>query len=205
EFADRGLAALRALPGVRSAGLTSSIPLGSDFGMRMILAEGYRPAQGESLVGSYRNAVTPGYFESIRARLVKGRAFDERDGPEAPRTIIVDRRLARRFWPNEDPIGRRMYFPSRGDLYTIGPETATLTVIGVVDDIKLRGVVDTMGPIGAYYRSYDQAPERAVTFAVHTAGPSATFADAVRSAIARIDPQMPVYAVRTMDDRAADA
>lgn len=205
QFADRALAAVRALPGVESAGLTSSIPLGNDYGMRMILAEGYRPAPGESLVGSYRSAISDGYFETIHTRIVSGRAFDRRDRADAMNTIIVDSRLARRFWPGQDPIGRRMYFPSRGDLFSIPAGTPTFTVVGVVDDVRLRGVADPVEPIGSYYRPYDQAPDRVLTFAVRTAGPPASLAEPVRSAIAGIDPQLPTYDVRTMEERVDEA
>jgi predicted permease len=202
DFADRALAGLRALPGVRTAALTSSIPLGDDYGMRMILGEGYRLAPGETLVGSYRSAVSEGYFETMRGRLVRGRSFDRRDGPDASATIIIDTRLARRFFPGQDPIGRRMYFPTRADLYTITSATPLFTIVGVVEDMKLRGVIDSMGPIGSYYRPYSQAPERVVTFAMQTEAPPTSLSDAVRSAVARIDPQLPVYDVRTMDQRA---
>jgi predicted permease len=205
EFAGRSLTAIRALPGVRSAGLTSSIPLGDDYGMRMILGEGYRLAPGESLVGSYRSAVSDGYFETMRGRLVGGRWFTRGDSADSAKTIIIDSRLARRFFPGQDPIGRRMYFPTRGDLYMITSETPLFTIVGVVEDMKLRGVVDAMGPIGSYYRPYSQAPERLVTFAIQTAAPPATLSDAVRSTIARIDPQLPLYDVQTMAQRADEA
>ena len=71
---------------------------------------------GESLISPTQNFVSDGYFEAMKIRLVRGRFFDARDTAEAPRTIIVDERLAQKFWPGQDPLGRRMYLPeqSRG-------------------------------------------------------------------------------------------
>jgi hypothetical protein len=134
-FTDEALTAARALPGVRAVGTTTSIPFGNDFNARIIMAEGYRPNPGEGLFGPYRSVVTPGYFEAMQVRLSSGRFFTERDTAESRGVATVDTRLARRFWPGLDSIGRRLYFLNRADLYQIDEKTPRFVVVGVVDEL----------------------------------------------------------------------
>ena len=100
------------LPRCRVSGATDNLPLGNNASASAILAEGYQAKKGESLIAPSEARVSPGYFETMRARLVAGRFFDERDTADATKVIMIDDRLARRFWPNQNPIGRRMYKPS---------------------------------------------------------------------------------------------
>ena len=106
----------------------------------VIIAEGYVPKPGEPVVSGVRSFVTPGYFEAVGTPLVRGRYFDERDNQPASRAIIIDERLARRFWPDGDAIGRRMFWPTNpSEISTIDANTPWLTVIGVVRNARLRG------------------------------------------------------------------
>ena len=191
-----------ALPGVKKAGLTDVIPLGGSYNDSIILAEGYVMAPGESLISPSRSSVSPEYFEAMGIRLVAGRAFDERDIEGARRAIIVDQRLARHFWPDRDPIGQRMFSPnSAEDLLALPPEEDRYTVVGVVDEIKLRGPVEDRTPVGAYYFPHAQGPNRRLTFALRIAGDPATVADSLRRSIAEIDPELALYDVRLMEER----
>ena len=92
-----------------AAGATTTIPWGGDHSDSVILAEGYVMKPGESLISPEQVTVTPGYFEAMHIAMVAGRPFDERDRESAPGAIIVDERLAHHFWPDRNPIGRRMY------------------------------------------------------------------------------------------------
>jgi len=107
-FAAEAVRRIAALPGVTQAGATSNIPFGGRYSDSVILAEGYQMAPGESLISPSRVRVTPGFFEAMRIPLKRGRLFDGRDTKGTPRVAIVDERLARKFWPGRDPIGRRM-------------------------------------------------------------------------------------------------
>ena len=100
-FANRLLERVRAIPGVEAAGITSNIPLGNNFNDSVILAEGYVMAPGESLISPYNTDVTPGFFEAMRIPLVRGRMFRDSDDERAPKVVIVDQRLAARFFGNE--------------------------------------------------------------------------------------------------------
>lgn len=202
-FVERVGNELQQLPGVVAAGATSAMPFGRDYRMRMLLAEGYRPARNEPLVGSFRAVITPGYLEAVRARLVHGRTFNHTDGAEAPKSVIIDTVLARRYWPDDNPVGRRMFYPvSSADPYAITETTEMYTVVGVVQEIKLRGFVDGVGHMGASYFPYAQSPERLIAFAIRTSGEPRSVSRPLSAAINRIDPDLPVFDLQTMAARA---
>ena len=193
---------LRRLPGVVAAGLTTSIPFGKVYSNSVILAEGHQMAPGESVISPTRVKVGDGYFEAMGVTLEAGRFIDARDTETARRAVVVDEPLARRFWPGADPIGRRMYFPSGPDRgVTPPPESEWLTVVGVVKAIQLRGIGSNAGPgqFGMYFLSYRQFPERHVTFALRTQVDPPALVNAVRTVIARIDPDVAFYDARPMD------
>jgi predicted permease len=193
---------VRALPGVTGVGVTDTIPFGGNNSDSVILAEGYQMRPGESLISPSRVVVSPGFFEAMGATLVRGRFFDTRDSATGPKAIIVDEKLARRFWPNGDPVGRRMYRPTDiNNLLEITDKTVFLTVVGVVHDLKLRNLVDGNGDVGAYFYPIDQDPRRGLAFAIKAAGDPMALAGAVRSAINGLDRELPVYDVQTMTTR----
>jgi predicted permease len=202
QFATDAVRAIRTVPGVVAAGVTTSIPFGDDFSQGVMLPEGYGMTPGESLIAPYTSRVTPGYFEAMRVPLRRGRFFDDRDTAESSKVVIVDERLARRFWPGADPVGRRMYEPTdRNDLFAISDKTPWFTVIGVVKEIKLRGLVEGVGDTGAFYTALAQRPAGGLTFAIRTSDAPLSVASAIRTEIARIDRELPVFDVQTMTDR----
>jgi predicted permease len=202
RFMDEALRAIRSLPGVIAAGATTAIPFGDEFSQDVIFPEGYQLNPGDSLVALYRSNVTPGYFETMGVRLISGRLFEERDRADAPRAVIVDERLAKRFWPGINPVGRRMFEPeSDKDLTVITDKTTWYTVVGVVGEVKLRGLVEGVGDSGAYYFPQAQSPSSRVTFTIRTAGAPQSLANAVRAAVAQIDRELPVFDVLTMAER----
>ena len=201
---DRLLAAVRAIPGVQAAGVTTTVPMSGDHSDSVIFAEGYQPAPGESLISPSQVFVSPGYFEAMRTELRAGRFFDARDVEGAQRTIIVDERLARKFWPNQSPIGRHMWFPGNvQNLMEPPPRAEWMQVVGVVENVRLDGLID--GPsfrtVGAYYMPIGQSDERGLTLAVRTAQDPLSVTSAVRAQLASIDPELPFYGVRTMNER----
>jgi predicted permease len=200
----RILDAVRTLPGVEAAGGTTTVPMSGDHSDSVIFAEGYQPAPGESLISPSQVWISPGYFEAMRTELRAGRFFDARDVEGAPRTIIVDEQLARKFWPNQDPIGRSMWFPANVEnLMEPPPRDQWMRVVGVVENVRLDGLVD--GPafrtVGAYYMPLAQSGARGMTLAVRTANDPASVTNAIRAQIAHIDAELPFYGVRTMVER----
>jgi putative ABC transport system permease protein len=201
-FSARLLERVRALPGVQHAGLTSSIPFGGDYSDSVILAEGYQMAPGESLISPYRIRASPGYFESMGIRPLAGRLFNEGDSDNMPKVVIVDQKLARRFWGNANPVGRRMFQPDDAkDITKPGPNARWSTVVGVVPEIRISGLVSTDDRVGAYYFPLAQETPRAMTLTVKAAADPASLTPAIRRELASIDPEMPLYGVLSMQQR----
>ena len=202
DFMNRALSAIRVIPGVSFAGATEAIPLGNNHNDSVILAEGYQMKPGESLISPLRISVTPGYFEAMGISMVRGRAFDDRDSQTTPRVIIVDERLARHFWPNGDPIGRRMYFPGDSkDLLKIDQNTVWFTVAGVARTLRYENLDDSGATVGAYYLSNAQQPVNNFTLALKTSSDPASVVRALRTEIARLDPDLAIFDVHSMSER----
>jgi predicted permease len=201
-FATRLLDRVRALPGVGHAGLTSNIPFGGDYSDSVILAEGYQMAPGESLISPYRVSVTRGYFEAMGIPAVAGRLFTDSDTDTSPGVVIVDQKLARRFWGDTSPVGRRMFSPDNAkDLTKPGPKARWYTVVGVVPEVRISGLVATDDRVGAYYFPLTQDVRRAMTVTVKTAGDPMAMTPLVRRELAAIDPELPLYSVMSMRER----
>jgi len=214
NFTHEALRQMRALPGVTAVGATNAIPFGGNNSNSVIFAEGYQMKPGESVIAPRRVSVSPGFFEAMGVRLVRGRFFDERDSTRGPtataiggqqmsaRSIIVDETLAKRFWPAQDPVGRRMYFPNDiKDLTAITDTTVFHTVVGVIADIKLSDLTDGERSVGAYFFSTDQEVPGFLTFAVKTAGDPATLTSAVRGVVNSLDRELPVFETQSMEQR----
>jgi predicted permease len=203
-FMTRALERVRAVPGVVQAGATTTIPFGGSRSDSVILAEGYQMKPGESLLSPHQIDVTPGYFETLQVPLVDGRYFSESDTDTSPRVIIVDEPLANRFWRGTSPIGRRMWQPDSAEELTKGPgpKSRFYTVVGVVKRVSVGGLVENADDsrVGAYYFPYAQTPASFMTFAIRAAGDPVSLTGAVRREIVAIDPEMPLYGVRTMDE-----
>jgi predicted permease len=199
RFTDEALRRVQALPGVKTAGATDSLPLGNSTSASAILAEGYQAQPGESLLAPAEVRASHGYLEAIGARLVAGRFFSERDVATSQRVIIVDDRLARRFWPNQNPLGRRMYRPGDGDdLTAVTDKTEFMTVVGVVGEMKLRSLTDGENLVGAYFIPLAQEPRSDLTFVLTADGDPGMLSGALRREVAAVDAQLPVFEMQPM-------
>ncbi len=201
-FDNRLLERVRTLPGVQAAGLTSNLPLSGNYSDSVILAEGYVMKPGESLISPFQTRITPGYFEAMKVPLLRGRFFTASDVEQAPRAVIVDDRLAARFWGTDDPIGRRLWQPdSAGELKDgPGPKSKFYTVVGVVGSVRMTGLTEK-APVGSYYFAMAQDSARTVTLVVRGAGQPDTLVSSIRRELAGIDPELPFYSVRPMQER----
>jgi predicted permease len=201
-FTDEALRRVRALPGVATAGATDTIPFGGNHNDSVILAEGYQMKPGESVISPSAVDATPGYFETMGIPLHRGRTFQDSDTGGTLPVVIVDERLARRFWPGQDPIGRRLYKPEDiNDLLAITPKTVFFTVVGVVADVTLDDLTEGGKSVGTYYFAMAQDTSRFVTFALKTSAPPEAVGSALRSAVASLDRELPVFDVQTMEQR----
>jgi putative ABC transport system permease protein len=115
---------------------------------------------------------------------------------------MIDERLARRFWPGVDAVGRRMAEPdSPQDIVTPGPNIRWLTIVGVVSEIRMSGLVETEDRAGAVYFPLSQRPQANMTLAVRSEGDPVALTSPVRRALSEIDPELPLFSVRSMTDR----
>jgi ABC-type antimicrobial peptide transport system permease subunit len=115
---------------------------------------------------------------------------------------MVDEKLAARFWPDQDPLGRRMYFPTDiNDMLTVTKDTVFVTVVGVVRDIKLHDLTEADKMVGTYFFPMAQVRPRLITFAVKTAGSGTSIPAEMRTAIAQVDRELPLFDVQTMEER----
>jgi predicted permease len=202
----RILEAARSIPGVDHAGLTSTVPMSGDYSSSVIFAEGYVMKPGESLISPSQAVVSDGYFEAMKTTLVKGRLFTGGDTAESTRVAIIDERLAAKFWPGQDPIGRRLYQPeSVEDVLAITPNTKFYNVVGVVKEVQVLGLATGVEPVGAYYFPYSQEPDRGPFIALRTSVAPESVISTLRTKIAAIDAELPLYGIHTMVERMDDS
>jgi predicted permease len=217
-FIERTLERLRAVPGVAAAGVTNQIPLGGGNSDSVILAEGSLPEPGESLISPTRSVASPGYFEAMGIDVLEGRSFEQRDVEGSLPVIIVDRRLAKRFWPDGAVLGKRVIVPSSAEDLLRHDDAPKATVIGIVESVSMQGPLNASdGENGAYYFPVAQASSSFVTFALRVARNAQSAAtnaqgaatdarsliEPVRRVLAEIDPEMPLFDVRTQRERLA--
>jgi predicted permease len=189
-----------ALPGVRSVGAISHLPLDDYPNWYSPYApEGVPDDQTAALLADYR-AITPGYFRSMGARLSEGRAFDASDGASGRMVVIVDDVLARATWPGETAVGKRLAVERFTDE---GFASGQAEVVGVVEHVKSHSLL-RQGR-GQIYIPYTQSARERLSFVVKTEGDAAALAPAIRKAFAGMEPNRAVAKVRTMDSYVAEA
>lgn len=200
---NRILERLRGIPGVAAAGATTTLPFSGNYSDSVIIAEGYQMQPGESLISPTQVLVSDGYFEAMGARLREGRFFSAEDAENRPKTIIIDERLARRFWPKGDAIGKHLYFPQNIQNIMAKPsDDQLMTIVGIIDTMRMRGLVDTESQkTGAYFIPMRQQVARTMGLAIRTNQAPDSVIGAARRELAQIDPEMPFYGVRTLEDR----
>lgn len=189
---DRVLTGIRSLPGVELAGGGTGVPFSSGYNDTVIAPEGYSAKPGESLISPIQLRVTPGYLETLGLRAVHGRLFDARDTNESQRVVILDERLARRFFGDADAVGKRLYFPP-----TPRPD-AWITVVGVVRSIRLEDLSGAGNPNGVYYLPWHQNPSRQLGIVWRGRDETAAL---IRSEFARLAPGGALFELRSMTER----
>src|SRR5262249_39137779 len=182
--------AVSALPGIQSAGLVYEIPLAAGGTNGSISIQG---RQGEDL-NSDKQYIGGSYFQALRIPLLKGRFFDSRDTADSPKAVIINRTFARQFFPNQDPIGKRVDV-SWGD-------TGWCEVIGVVGDTKLTNLAAANRPstFMLYAQNAPILQFLGVNLVVRTSQEPVSAVQSIRSAIQKIDRNQPLDEIKTMDD-----
>jgi predicted permease len=188
EIGDR----ISRLPGVTAQGLVTPLPLTGGVGWGGINVEGYTPPPGQELQVDQRVASTD-YFRAMKIPLLKGRYFDDHDTSDGQQVAIIDEQFAQRFWPRDNPIGKHLWFDPK----------KPITIAGVVGMVKQYGL-DNASKIVVYF-PHQQGPANGVYLVARTASEPADLANAMVREIHAVDAGVPVYDIRTMQERLYDS
>jgi putative ABC transport system permease protein len=200
------LSRAKALPGVESASLAFSVPLGYYGDGSSVYPEGQPASSDKRAPGAGINCVTPDYFSTIRMKIVEGRAFTEADTNTSTPVAIVNQTMAERLWPHQDALGRHFRlggsegpFKSAGQ----GAPVPLVTVVGVVQNAKVQGLVDAPGNF--FYVPQTQNYKNMHVLHLRTSVPPQTLIAPVEALVHTLDPSLPVFDVMTMDRAVAGA
>jgi predicted permease len=199
---EQTLTELRSLPGIRSASVTAPSPMDAAWDLMSCVPEGSHPPEPRGTYTAYMRGTSPGYFATIGQRLLRGRDFAETDRADAPPVCIVNESFARRFWPGQDPLGKRV---KHGRLDNPRPWS---TVVGIVADTKSIAdprdgeVVGTVAlPLSRWLANGGDE----MTFVMESAGEPKSLETSLRQALARADSRLAVYRLHSLDEAAAES
>jgi putative ABC transport system permease protein len=193
---------LRARPDVDTAAAIYGLPLtGFGYSISMSTLDGRTLQHDEQIERSVQiRVVTPDYFRTMGVPVVRGRAIADQDRPGAEQVVVVNETAAARLWPHQDPLGRRMTLGTR---LGVGGASAGGTVVGVVGDVRDYGADSTVRP--TVYQAYVQFPVDSVSFVVKDRRDATAFVEPARTLLANLDPDLPMFDVRTMDALASQS
>jgi predicted permease len=189
------LAKLRSLPGVAAAGGLSPLPLSGDNFIISFQIEGHPVAEADEPSADTRFA-SPEIFRTLGIPLIAGRDFNERDDLQSPRVVIVNEAFAKRFFPNENPLGK-LITPG---LREHGKKVAR-QIVGVVGDVRHKALSEEVTP--EYYLPYSQIPGSGMSICLRASGDPTGLTSAARSTLFSMDPDLPIYDVKTMTNYVA--
>ncbi len=196
----------KTLPGVESASLSFSIPLGYYNDGNSVYPEGHETqSKDQRAPGAGINPVSPDYFSTMRMKILKGRALTDADTASSEHVAIVNETMAKRFWPDRDPIGQRFSTGGSEGPFKSAPGAPSpwLTVVGVVRDAKVQGL---LGPPGNfYYVPQTQNYKSIHVLQLRTSVPPQSLIVPVEALVRELDPSVPVYDVMTMDQAMSGA
>jgi predicted permease len=192
EFYKNLLSRVRALPGVASASIANSVPMGYYSNFEPVTIEGYEPPPGKSVPTLNYNVISPDYLKTLGIALLRGRTFTDADDDKAPYVAIVNEAMVKEYWPKLDPIGRR---------FKIGSDQKHfIEVVGVAKDSRYQGL---SGPINPYFYLpvvQHYAINSLETLQVHTAGAPGAMIPEMERVIESLAPELPVFDVKTMTE-----
>jgi predicted permease len=192
---------VRALPGVNSAGLVRLLPLATEIGDAGMVIEGRPTPPGEPGRSADWQVVTPGYFEAMGERLVRGRFFDARDTPDGMPVIAINQTLAREYFADADPLGQRIRVG--------GTDQPFRTIVGIIGDVHHNGLTSPVKrkwfvPHNQWGNMFGN-PRRAMTLVARTSGDPMLLLAPVSTMINHMDPDLPITQVSTLGDVLAEA
>ena len=214
-FYNRLLENIRALPGVESTAAASGLPLGNNGWQTSFVIDGRPTPPRDQTPLMEACLVTPDYFKAMNIPVLRGRVFNDRDDrshlagrdlskiPENERagagvnSIVIDEEFARRYWPNEDPVGKRVRMGA-------DPKAQVLEVLGVVGRVKMESLNQNSDRVQGYF-PFNQLPMGGMTVVIKGASDPNQLISSVRAAVREIDPDQPIYSPRTMNEIRAES
>ena len=188
---------VRTLPGVEAASATGTLPLGGNNWGRSLTVEGYPVLSVGQAPSIQHTVVTPGYFRTMGITLLAGRDFNDADNKDSQDVTIIDERLARQYWPNQSPLGKRVRFGPPED------NEPWHTIVGVVSAVRHQRMQEETRP--SVYLPHQKIPSSGMTLVARTSTNPREFIGAVRREVAQLDPDLPVSEVATMEEVVAES
>ena len=193
QFYSQVIERLRTLPGINSVGMVMNLPLSGASMNRGFRVEGRPEPKSDENVAMDYQVVNSAYFATLEIPIVRGRGLTEEDNETAPRVIVINEAMARRYWPNEDPVGKRMAIGESSR------DTSWRTIVGIAGSVRHASL--TEDPVPCAFIDYRQDVESwsRMAFVMKTKTDPASLTSAVRSSLVGIDPQQPVYAIEPLE------
>src|ERR1043165_2854023 len=187
---------VRSLPGVKSAAIADNLPLSGGIGWGGISIDGYQPSAGQEMIQADVRVAGVGYFETMAVPLIKGRFFDEHDTKDSAHVIVIDDHMARNYWPNTNPIGGRIRF-GRDE------KNPWMTIVGVVGSVKQYDLENEARV--TFYLPASQGLGGTMYLVARTNVAPASVAANIASQVRSMDPNIPIFDVKTMDERLSES
>jgi len=189
---------IKALPGVEAVAFTSILPLSGTNSDSSFAIEGRDPTVEKVYPDEEIRNITPEYFSVIKVPLLQGRFFNDGDQFDGPGVVIVNNTFAKKWFPNQEAVGKRITFDDPRK-----PDMKWLTIVGLVGDMRHRGL--DLDPKPEYYLPHNQQPYRGMILAVRSAQDPRSLTSTIRREISRLDPDLPAANVRTLEQVTADS
>ena len=189
-----------ACSGVESAGATTSLPASGNIGISAFILEGEpEPKQLQDARTLRQLTITPGYFQTARIPLLRGRDFSAADSKDAPRVVVIDDDAARAWFPNQDPVGHQLRMLDRP-----GEPPRWATIVGVVRPVIYERLTNRR-PMPAAYFAQSQASDRFLSVMLRTKTDPSKFANLARNTVLAVNKDVPIYRIFTMDEVVAQS
>jgi putative ABC transport system permease protein len=199
QFFDRLVERAKALPGVRSAGAASFLPVSGGGSVIHFNITGHPPKTPHDYVAAGYRTVTPNYLETLGVPLLRGRMLTPADNDKAPAVVVINASMAAKYFPNENPLGKRLQLGATPD-----KDVPTMEIVGVIGDVRPGLGVDPQTEMYLPYRQADLIlPVFQLSVVLRTAADPQLQTAALRSALGEIDPNQPLVRVRTMEENMA--
>jgi putative ABC transport system permease protein len=189
---------VKTLPGVEAAALTTILPLSGTNSDNSFAIEGRDPTAEKVYPDEEMRVITPEYFSVLKVPLVQGRFFSDGDQFEGPGVIIVNNAFAKKWFPNQEAVGKRITLNDPRK-----PDVKWLTIVGIAGDMRHRGL--DLDPKPEFYQAHNQTPYRGMILTVRSAQDPRSLTSAIRREISGLDPDLPAANVRTLEQVTADS